>query len=289
MKKVIICVLVILLFGASISYGNISYAKSNKTKEVSQTKEIGEIKLTSIKSDDSSVTLKWQKKKDISGYEIFIAINGGKFKKNIMTKNAQYTIRDLDCLTEYRFKVRAYDNIKKQKRYGRFSKIKTIKTKDTKIDRINIDTGNKELNGSIASVSPYMNVDSNGVVSFDTKNAIEDNVSEYVAEIGQDINSFSAEMQSDPRGARNIKGIKVWGNWCGPKHSGGKTKGVLDAQCKKHDLCYAKKGYYFACSCDRALIKNVTKNFSKMKKKNEKRAANAILIYFYWAPCNPLK
>ncbi|WP_260472071.1 DNRLRE domain-containing protein [Bacillus canaveralius] len=83
-------------------------------------------------------------------------------------------------------------------------------------------------------------------------------------------------MVYDPDGNN---GLKVWGNWCGPKHGGGPTKGKLDECCKAHDRCYGSTGY-FACSCDNKLEKCINSNYSKMTRKGEKAAANAVKFHF---------
>lgn len=49
----------------------------------------------------------------------------------------------------------------------------------------------------------------------------------------------------------------VHGNWCGAGCSGpGAPIDGVDTQCKKHDQCYAARGY-FACSCNNELIYNL--------------------------------
>ncbi len=48
-------------------------------------------------------------------------------------------------------------------------------------------------------------------------------------------------------------GIPVYGNWCGPGHSGpGAPIDDLDACCMTHDRCYDREGY-LDCGCDFAL------------------------------------
>ncbi|WP_206426593.1 hypothetical protein [Clostridium sp. E02] len=145
-----------------------------------------------------------------------------------------------------------------------------------------------ELDEILTQLDPYVVTTEKGTVYFNTQKAREDNTSEYIMEIGRTLNQFSADMQKNSGEAVKTYKISlpIWGNWCGPGHSGPEAPiDTLDAQCKKHDLCYGREGY-FACSCDIALIKNIAKNFKKMGTK-EKIVAAAVTAYFTAAPCNP--
>lgn len=62
---------------------------------------------------------------------------------------------------------------------------------------------------------------------------------------------------------------------------------VLDSICRTHDQCYGSRGY-FACSCDRAIVRDVRANASRMKTQ-ERAVAAAVSTYFTYCLCNPLK
>jgi hypothetical protein len=48
--------------------------------------------------------------------------------------------------------------------------------------------------------------------------------------------------------------VAIYGNWCGPGHSGPDTPiDAVDEACCRHDQCYCERGYA-DCSCDRGLI-----------------------------------
>lgn len=59
-------------------------------------------------------------------------------------------------------------------------------------------------------------------------------------------------------GAVGTEGFKIpiYGNWCGPGHSGGTPVDDLDRACMEHDECYGRKGY-FDCGCDKKLTQNI--------------------------------
>jgi hypothetical protein len=71
----------------------------------------------------------------------------------------------------------------------------------------------------------------------------------------------------------------LYGNWCGPGCSGpGAPIDAVDACCKAHDQCYGRRGY-FACSCDRELVRCLASKPGS--------AAWTIRNYFDYSPCNP--
>ncbi|MCC0564071.1 phospholipase [Brevibacillus borstelensis] len=76
-----------------------------------------------------------------------------------------------------------------------------------------------------------------------------------------------------------------YGNWCGPGCSGPEPPiDDVDACCRKHDLCYKKRGY-FACSCDQKMLKCLK------HKRNADTAAGrkAMMMYLYYQNsfCDP--
>ena len=67
-----------------------------------------------------------------------------------------------------------------------------------------------------------------------------------------------------PKGDCEAGSLAVYGNWCGPKHP--KTGACppvnwVDEACRKHDECYAEKGY-FNCDCDLQLQKTLSEGSS---------------------------
>jgi hypothetical protein len=122
------------------------------------------------------------------------------------------------------------------------------------------------------------------LIIFDGQKAKADNISEDLINLGEGIQNASLAYSKTIGTTARFN--PTYGNWCGLKHGGGKPIDTLDSLCMKHDKCYDKKGY-FACSCDRALIRGIIANATKFKKVKEYAAAYAILAYFTIAPCNP--
>ena len=70
--------------------------------------------------------------------------------------------------------------------------------------------------------------------------------------------------------------LQLHGNYCGPGH-GDLTKNpkpvdTLDAICRKHDIGYKKDGY-FSRKANAEFVKDVVKNFNKMKPAEKVKAA----------------
>jgi hypothetical protein len=122
------------------------------------------------------------------------------------------------------------------------------------------------------------------LVKFDEQKAKADNMSQYLINLGKEVQDVSIAY-GETIGINKFS--LIYGNWCGLKHGSGKPIDTLDSLCRTHDKCYDKRGY-FACSCDRALIRGIITNATKFKKVKEYAAAYAILVYFKNTLCNPL-
>jgi len=84
--------------------------------------------------------------------------------------------------------------------------------------------------------------------------------------------------------------IPIYGKWCGPGYSGGKTGkegpiDQIDAACQAHDSCYRTKGY-FQCSCNAALVKGLGPAISRAKGVKSKVLGFGIKTFFEIMPCN---
>lgn len=146
----------------------------------------------------------------------------------------------------------------------------------------------KAFDREVEKATQFMRTAPDGSTYFDTDAAQAANADSATLEMGRIINQLGASQQSAPEGQLSIQaGVPIWGNWCGPGHGGGVAVDVLDSICRTHDRCYGSRGY-FACSCDRAIVRDIRANASRMKTQ-ERMVAAAVSTYFTYCLCNPLK
>ncbi len=146
----------------------------------------------------------------------------------------------------------------------------------------------KKFDAQVAKASQYMRTSSDGSTYFDVDAAKTAGADATILEVGAVVNQLAASQNAgagDSMAAR--LSLPIWGNWCGPGHGGGAAVDVLDSICRTHDRCYGSKGY-FACSCDRAIVRDIKRNAGRMKIK-ERTAAAAVSVYFTYCACNPFK
>lgn len=78
----------------------------------------------------------------------------------------------------------------------------------------------------------------------------------------------------------SIPGVKIYGNWCGPKHGSGTPIDALDRICMVHDNCYDSHGY-FNCKCDY----NMARSIGKLKSAKLKIIGAPMKTWFRSSPC----
>ncbi len=124
----------------------------------------------------------------------------------------------------------------------------------------------------------YIQENEKGALYFDIEAAKKNGESAEAIAFGKGFNELSEAMnQTDTMGKQAVRGIPIWGNWCGPWHGSGVPIDILDEGCKIHDGCYqhGKKN----CKCNRTLINYIDKNLHRMSG-NEKWMARKIRAYF---------
>jgi phosphodiesterase/alkaline phosphatase D-like protein len=94
-------------------------------------------KITSLKKGKKKITVKWKKKKQITGYQIQYSTDK-KFKKNrktvtVKAKKTSRTITKLKSKKKYYVRIRTYKTVKSngktKKSYSGWSAVKSVKTK----------------------------------------------------------------------------------------------------------------------------------------------------------------
>jgi len=100
-----------------------------------------------------------------------------------------------------------------------------------------------------------------------------------------------ADSETTKREKPKRSSIVAYGNWCGPQHPRNISSAAdpidrLDAACKRHDLCYAKKGD-FACGCDEALVHEIDDDLLKRQYHGKTLLiARSIKGHFSVSPCD---
>lgn len=160
---------------------------------------------------------------------------------------------------------------------------------------VSIASDNENINSISLSNSNSQNVSkainrflvrdtSRNYIYFNVNQARIARASQDLIMIGQEFNNIS--MAYTDRKSR--LDIPVWGNYCGPGHSGpGKPIDLLDTACMHHDNCYGKEGYW-SCNCDKGLVDEINSNLNHMTGK-QKAMAYAVKAYFsaqmWWNDC----
>lgn len=129
-------------------------------------------------------------------------------------------------------------------------------------------------------VMEYITINDNGIVEFDEESAYQNGENSDVIVVGKKVEEFSVSYSLEKQGISTYNGLPIYGNYCGPGHTSDDLEPIdfLDKQCKIHDECYAKNGY-FNCDCDQALVDTLEAKIDRLSGV-QKDTANAIIVYF---------
>lgn len=150
-----------------------------------------------------------------------------------------------------------------------------------------------DLDSLTAGISRHL-VKGGDQYHFDVGSARAAGESALVIQAGQDFNAMARAVASATPGvgldgaqlATTKLSIPVWGNWCGPGHSGpGAPIDTLDTLCMRHDKGHAARGY-FDCACD-AQLKAEIDRFAHRMGSRERAMAAAVKLAFSVGLCNP--
>lgn len=139
----------------------------------------------------------------------------------------------------------------------------------------------------VTQLQNYLTVQKDGTVQFDIERAKKDKKSSdfIMAGVSAEEYTLAQDIQFNPDSEYTAN--EYHGNFCGPRtqNMNAKPVDILDAQCKKHDLCYSKT--FNSCQCDRGLIADV-KNIMGKLSGTKKVKAQGILAAMYAKLNTPL-
>ena len=124
MKRILSIIIMVLILVTSMTFPvNVFAADIHNTK------------ITSLKGQDATITIKWKKKSNITGYQIQYSTNS-KFKKGNKTikikkaKTVSKKITGLKPSKKYYVRIRTYKIVNKKTYYSSWSKKKNVTTKN---------------------------------------------------------------------------------------------------------------------------------------------------------------
>ena len=124
MKRILSIIIMVLILVTSMTFPvNVFAADIHNTK------------ITSLKGQDATITIKWKKKSNITGYQIQYSTNSKFNKKNSKTikikqaKKFSKKITGLKASKKYYVRVRTYKVVKKKISYSSWSKKKCVTIK----------------------------------------------------------------------------------------------------------------------------------------------------------------
>lgn len=146
------------------------------------------------------------------------------------------------------------------------------------IDTINDNARERESAENDRIIHEYIILDNEGNLYFDVEKARRSDESNRIIEMGEMFNSFSYDMSHHEENAiQTLRGMPIWGNWCGPGYGSGVPIDLLDEGCMRHDNCYVHGGNN--CECNKKLIKYIEDNKSRMTT-GQAAMADVIALYF---------
>ena len=124
MKRILSIIIMVLILVTSMAFPVNVFAA-----------DIPNTKITSLKGQDATITIKWKKKSNITGYQIQYSTNS-KFKKGNKTikikkaKTVSKKITGLKPSKKYYVRIRTYKIVNKKTYYSSWSKKKNVTTKN---------------------------------------------------------------------------------------------------------------------------------------------------------------
>lgn len=159
------------------------------------------------------------------------------------------------------------------------------------LERELIETLDPETLEAYNQLDNYLITDTKGVMSFDSNTAISNNESDLLLELGNTFNEFGEKFEETDRiSVRSLWGnikLTFYGNYCGSAGKSGndwskKPIDNLDAQCRKHDLCFSHKKGANNKTCNKAFMRNLLPVIQTSNKYSTKHTV-AVIAYKYFS------
>lgn len=148
----------------------IKYAKKKGINYINVPKKVKGV--TNSTQTTSSITVKWDKTAEATGYRIYMYDEAKKkYIRVATTKNTSYTVKKLKAGKTYKFIVRAYKEAGGQKYFGPYSVTTTLTTRPAKPKILELSTKNKKATiqwnkvSGVTGYEVYMSTSKNGKYS----------------------------------------------------------------------------------------------------------------------------
>ncbi len=129
------------IFGDKIDIdSNRIYGEYSKTvKAITDPNKVAGLTSLSSTVGSAKITLTWNAASGAKAYQVYMLDAAtGKYKRIANTSKTKYTVKNLQPLTEYSFKVRAYHKLKGVV-YGEFSPVYTVSTKPAEVKNFKLE------------------------------------------------------------------------------------------------------------------------------------------------------
>lgn len=131
----------------------------------------------------TSVTLKWEKEKRATGYQVYLYDSAKKkYVKKAVVKANSVTIKELKAGKTYKFKVRAYFKAEGKYYYGEFSDVLSVKTKANASSSSSSSSASQSVIGNSKASSIALNhakLKKSQVRDFECKLDVENGIKVY--------------------------------------------------------------------------------------------------------------
>ena len=169
--------------------------------------------VTNKKQDEKSITIKWNKVTDVTGYELYKYDKSKKKYVKVKTlKDTSYKVKGLKVAKTYKFKVRAYIKESGNKYYGDYSDVVKLTTKTKTPSISKLTSGKKKLTLKYKKISGATGYQ----IQYSTnKKFKKGNKSANTTKLSKTIKKLKSKKKYfvRVRTYRTVSGKKVYSSW----------------------------------------------------------------------------